>query len=64
MKNKNFTLDTNSELRKRAARLAAEGETFCARRAWCDLAEEAASRRDWVLAEYAYKRGLGLRTLW
>jgi len=64
MKNENFPLDTNSELRKRAASLAAEGDTVSARRAWYELAGEASACRDWVLAEYAYQRGLGLRTLW
>jgi hypothetical protein len=64
MKSENFPLDTNSELRKRAASLAAEEDTVLLRRAWYELAEEASASRDWVLAEYAYQRGLGLRTLW
>lgn len=64
MQKGNFPFRPNNELYKRAARLASEGEAPATRRAWCELAEEAAARGEWVLSEYAYKRGLGLRTLW
>ncbi|MGC9372337.1 MAG: hypothetical protein ACP5DY_03355 [Thermovirgaceae bacterium] len=64
MKNEDFPFRSNNELHKRAARLASKGETPATRRGWRELAEEAAARGDWVLSEYAYKRGLGLRALW
>jgi hypothetical protein len=64
MKNGAFPLKSNNKLHKRAAHLASAGDTAATRRAWCEVAVEAAAAGDWVLSEYAYKRGLGLRTLW
>ncbi len=52
------------KLRKRAAFLAADGPMARNRYEWLRLADEAAASGDWLLAEYAYKRGLGLRVLW
>ncbi len=64
MKNGKLPFRPNNELHKRAERLALEGDTPSTRRAWREVAEEAAAVGDWILSEYAYKRGVGLRTLW
>lgn len=63
MKAEGFLM-TGGKLRKRAAFLAADGTTALNRDEWLRLADEAADSGDWLLAEYAYKRGLGLRVLW
>jgi len=64
MSERPFVLDVNSELRKRAAELACLPDTPEVRRDWLLIADEASSIGDWLLSEYAYKKGLGLQVLW
>lgn len=59
-----FILNGDSDCRKRARELASREEDAEARRDWMLLANEAAGSGDWLLAEYAYKKGLGLQVLW
>lgn len=64
MKRETFILDGDSDCRKRARELADKEDDPEVRREWVLLADEAAGTGDWLLAEYAYKKGLGLRVLW
>ncbi|GAB6280591.1 MAG: hypothetical protein STSR0007_06760 [Thermovirga sp.] len=59
-----FILDGDSDCRKRARELAAKEDDPETLREWVLLADEATGSGDWLLAEYAYKKGLGLRVLW
>ncbi|MDO9509413.1 MAG: hypothetical protein Q7I97_08805 [Thermovirgaceae bacterium] len=59
-----FILDGDSDCRKRARELAAMGDDPEVLTQWLLLADEAAGSRDWLLSEYAYKKGLGLQVLW
>jgi len=34
------------------------------RQDWLLIAEEASREGDWLLSEYAYRKGLGLQVLW
>ena len=64
MSERPFVLDVNSELRKRAAELACLPDTPEVRRDWLLIADEASLTGDWLLSEYAYKKGLGMQVLW
>lgn len=64
MTRETFILDGDSDCRKKARELAArdgDPETLAE---WVLLADEASASGDWLLAEYAYKKGLGLQVLW
>ncbi|MFA5674437.1 MAG: hypothetical protein WC912_08235 [Thermovirgaceae bacterium] len=64
MGKRSFVLDENTELRKRAGELSLLAETSEVRQDWLFIAEEASREGDWLLSEYAYRKGLGLRVLW
>jgi len=59
-----FILDGDSDCRKKARELAAREDDPEIHKEWVLLADEASASGDWLLAEYAYKKGLSLRMLW
>ncbi|HBG14491.1 MAG TPA: hypothetical protein DDW96_04095 [Synergistaceae bacterium] len=59
-----FVLEESTELRKRAGELSLLADTPEIRQDWLLIAEEASREGDWLLSEYAYRKGLGLQVLW
>jgi hypothetical protein len=59
-----FFLEGNTELKRRSRALSRREDTTAVRREWLRIAEEASISGDWLLSEYAWKKGLGLRVLW
>jgi len=59
-----FFLEGNTGLKKRAKVLSGREASPEVRQEWLRIAEEASLARDWILSEYAWKKGLGLRVLW
>ncbi len=64
MKTGRFCLKGNSEIRNRAEQLLRMEDSLEVRHEWLLLAEEAAGAGDWLMSEYAYRKGLDLRVLW
>lgn len=64
MNERPFVLDITTELRKRAAELAYLPDTPKVRRDWFLIAEEASQTDDWLLSEYAHKKGLEMQVPW
>lgn len=64
MTEETFFLNGDSDCRKMARELATRGDGPEVRRDWLLLADDSARSGDWLLAEYAYKKGLGLQVLW
>lgn len=64
MNERPFVLDITTELRKRAAELAYLPGTPKVRCDWLLIADEASLTGDWLLSEYAYKKGPGMQVPW
>lgn len=59
-----FFLKGETDLRQRAEELSGRRDSPAVRREWLLLADRSSQAGDWILAEYAYMKGLGLRVLW
>jgi len=59
-----FFLKGNTELKRHVRELTDRGSSPKIQQEWLRIAEEASLEGDWLLSEYAWKKGLGLRVLW
>ncbi|HPD97764.1 MAG TPA: hypothetical protein PLP89_05490 [Synergistales bacterium] len=59
-----FFLKGNTELKRHVRDLSGRGSSPIIQQEWLRIAEEASLAGDWLLCEYAWKKGLGLRVLW
>jgi hypothetical protein len=59
-----FFLKENTELKRHARELSGRESSPKIQREWLRIAEEASLAGDWLLCEYAWKKGLDLRMLW
>jgi hypothetical protein len=64
MTDSGFFFEGNTDLRRRAEQLSGREDSPEIRQEWLLIAEEASLAGDWLLSEYAYSKGLGLRVLW
>ncbi len=59
-----FFLKGETDLRRRAEELSGKEDSPSVRQEWLLLADQASLAGDWILSEYAYRKGLSLRVLW